>query len=84
MVALKPDILACNSTPAALALQRATSEIPIVFMSVADPVASGLVGSLTHPQANVTGFSNFLSTTAGKLLEFFKSADPRLARGRSH
>lgn len=37
LVALKPDILACNSTPAAQALQRVTSEIPIVFMSVADP-----------------------------------------------
>jgi len=80
LVALKPDLIACNSTPAAQALARATPSIPIVFMSVSDPVASGIVSNLSHPQGNITGVSNYLSATAGKLLELFKTASPNVSR----
>ncbi len=80
LVALKPDLIACNSTPAAQALRKATGETPIVFMSVSDPVASGIVASLSRPQANITGVANYLSATAGKLLEFFKAANPGVKR----
>ena len=80
LVALKPDLIASNSTPAAQALQMTTAEIPIVFMSVSDPVASGIVATLSRPQANLTGVANYLSATAGKLLEFFKTANPGIKR----
>jgi len=80
LVALKPDLIACNSTPAAEALQRATTDIPVLFMSVSDPVASGIVASLAHPQGNLTGLSNYLAATAGKLLELFKTVNPGLTR----
>ena len=49
LIALKPDVLLANSTPATQALQRATSTVPIVFALVLDPVASGLVTNLARP-----------------------------------
>jgi putative ABC transport system substrate-binding protein len=59
LVALQPDIiLAAGSTPATVAVQRETRTIPIVFMNVSDPVASGIVARLDRPDGNVTGFAN--------------------------
>jgi len=55
LVDLKCDVLIGVTAPAALALRRATSTIPIVFVFNARPVASGLVSSLNHPGGNVTG-----------------------------
>ena len=49
LVALQPDIILANSTPATLALQRETWTIPIVFAGVADPVATGIVARLDRP-----------------------------------
>jgi len=74
------DLIACNSTPSTQALQRATKKIPIVFMSVSDPVASDIVTSLGHPTANITGVSNFLPATTGKLLELLKTVAPNTSR----
>jgi putative ABC transport system substrate-binding protein len=56
-VRLKPDVLIGGTTPATLALMRATDSIPIVFFFVSDPVATGLVKSFDHPGGNVTGLS---------------------------
>jgi putative ABC transport system substrate-binding protein len=77
---LNLDLIASNSTPAAQALQRATRDIPVVFMSVSDPVASGIVKSLARPEANITGVSNFLPATSGKLLELLKFVTPNISR----
>ena len=76
---LKPDVLVCHATPPAQALQRATSTIPIVVVSVADPVGSGLVASLGRPGKNITGMSNIASDTGPKQLELLKNVVPKLS-----
>jgi ABC transporter substrate binding protein len=59
LVGLSPDVVVGYATPSVLALQRETSSIPIVFLSVTDPVGQGLVASLAHPGGNITGFAVF-------------------------
>ena len=59
LVGLQPNIIMTNTTPATVALQRETRTIPIVFASVADPVASGIVARLDRPSGNITGFADF-------------------------
>jgi putative ABC transport system substrate-binding protein len=76
LVALAPDVLFANSTPATRALQQATSTIPIVFALVLDPVASGIVTSLARPGGNVTGFTNFEPSMGGKWLGLLKELAP--------
>jgi putative ABC transport system substrate-binding protein len=56
LAALRPDVIACTGTTETRAAQAATLDIPIIFMQVAgDPVAAGLVESISHPGGNVTG-----------------------------
>src|SRR3954454_7908508 len=62
----KPDVLLAHTTANLLALQRATSTIPIIFMIVSDPVAQGFVPSLSRPGGNVTGFAAYEFAIAGK------------------
>jgi putative tryptophan/tyrosine transport system substrate-binding protein len=57
----KVDIIVIVTTPAALAAKQATSVLPIVFVEVGNPILVGLVGSLSRPEANITGFSNMAS-----------------------
>ena len=57
LVGLRPDIILAGTTPATAAFQRETRTIPILFASVGDPVASGLVARLDRPSGNVTGFA---------------------------
>jgi putative ABC transport system substrate-binding protein len=59
LVALKPDVLVGPSPQVALALKSATATIPIVFVAVYDPVAIGLVQSLSRPGANMTGLATY-------------------------
>src|SRR6516225_4900661 len=56
LVALQPDLILSQSTPATAALLQETRVIPIVFTTVADPVGSGFVASLARPGGNATGF----------------------------
>jgi putative ABC transport system substrate-binding protein len=56
LVGLQPDIILTSSTPATAAVQRETRTIPVVFASVADPVASGIVARLDRPSGNNLGF----------------------------
>src|SRR5258708_4577359 len=59
MVALEPEVILVRSNPGVAALRQVTSTIPIVFVSVADPVESGFVESLARPGGNITYFSIF-------------------------
>jgi len=76
LVALKVDVIVATSTPAALAAKQATRTLPIVFIAVADSVASGLVTSLARPGGNVTGLSMLTPELVGKRLELLKQAVP--------
>ena len=69
LVAPKPDIIVAGSTLATVAVQGETRTIPIVFASVGDPVASGIVARLDRPSGNTTGFANFEGSMGGKWLE---------------
>src|SRR6476619_7671504 len=80
LVHLNPDLIVATSTPGTQAAQRATARIPVVFVAVSDPVASGVVANLARPGGNITGVSNFLPSTTAKLIELLKTAAPNLAR----
>jgi ABC-type uncharacterized transport system substrate-binding protein len=80
LVSLKPDVILAHGTPALTALYEATRTIPIVFVSVIDPVGAGTVQSLARPGANITGFSTFEPEIGGKWLELLKEIAPGLKR----
>jgi putative tryptophan/tyrosine transport system substrate-binding protein len=69
LVALRPDVIACTGTSEAKALQSATSEIPVVFLQVADPISSRLVASISRPGGNITGFAQGPQILWSKRLE---------------
>jgi putative tryptophan/tyrosine transport system substrate-binding protein len=80
LVRLGVDVIVAMGTPAALAARRATSSIPIVAVSMADPVADGLIGSLARPGGNVTG-NTFIGPELGpKRLQLLKETFPGAAR----
>jgi putative ABC transport system substrate-binding protein len=68
------------STAPTVALQRETRTIPIVFATVADPVASGIVTRLDRPSGNITGFASYEATLGGKWLELLSEIAPDLKR----
>ena len=74
----RPDVVVTAATPATEALRDEARGVPIVFVQVIDPVGTGLVASLAHPGANITGFSNFEFSMAGKWLELLKEIVPNL------
>jgi len=82
LVRLKVDIIvAAGGDPLVRAAKTATKTIPIVMTGGgADPVEAGLVDSLARPGGNVTGVTNLAPQLAGKRLELFKEAVPKLAR----
>jgi putative ABC transport system substrate-binding protein len=59
LIAIRPDIIVVWANPAAAIVRKATQTIPIVFVSVSDPVGGGFVTNLARPGANITGFQNF-------------------------
>ena len=69
------DLMVGVATPVAMAMQSATSDIPVVFAAVSDPLATGLVDSLEAPGANITGTSDFLDTDAIMNLIFAQNPD---------
>jgi putative tryptophan/tyrosine transport system substrate-binding protein len=80
LVALQPDVMISESTPAAAALQHETRAIPVVFVGVSDPVGSGFVASLARPGGNLTGMLQYESGIMGKWLTMLKEVAPHLAR----
>jgi putative tryptophan/tyrosine transport system substrate-binding protein len=74
LVALKPDVLFATSGATVGALQQATRTVPIVFVTVIDPVGGGWVASLARPGGNATGFGASEFSLSGKWLEL--AADP--------
>jgi putative ABC transport system substrate-binding protein len=81
LVRLKVDLIVATTTPAAAAAKNATATIPIVMVSVGDPVGLGLIASLARPGGNVTGqaFSAGMEIY-GKQLELLKEAVPKVRR----
>jgi putative tryptophan/tyrosine transport system substrate-binding protein len=80
LISLAPDVIVAHGTPALTALHRATRTIPVVFVSVIDPVGAGYVQSLALPGGNITGFSTFEPEIGGKWLELLKEIAPGLSR----
>ena len=80
LVASAPDVIVANPTPIVAALKQATRTIPIVFALVSDPVSSGFVESWAQPGRNITGFTSFESSMAGKWLQALKQMAPRVTQ----
>lgn len=80
LAALKVDVILVTAPPAALAARAATTAIPIVFTTVADPVGNGLAKSLSRPGGNATGLSTLNVELAAKRLELLKETLPKAAR----
>ena len=78
--ALQPDVILAHGTPATAALQRETRTIPIVFVTVTDPVGDGFVAGLPHPGENITGFLTSESAITAKMFELLTEIAPGLKR----
>ena len=80
LVGQQPDIILASGAAATAAVQRETRTIPIVFVNVVDPVASGLVARLNRPGGNITGFGGLEASLGGKWLELLSEIAPGLKR----
>jgi putative ABC transport system substrate-binding protein len=80
LVGLKVDVIVTLAPPASVAAKKATATIPIVFVAIGDPVASGLVESLGRPGGNLTGTTRMLSEMTAKHVQLLKEAAPALSR----
>jgi putative ABC transport system substrate-binding protein len=77
---LRVDVIVAVSTPDALAAKKATGVIPIVFVTAADPVDSGLVTGIARPGRNVTGLSLLAPEIVPRQLQTLKEAVPKTSR----
>ena len=80
VVALAPDAVVASSNILIAPLSKTTSTIPIVMLQVVDPVGSGYVESMARPGGNMTGFSQFEYSLAGKWLDLLMEIAPRTSR----
>src|SRR5215510_1954531 len=80
LVDLRPDVIVAHSSPVVATLLGQTRNIPIVFVSISDPIGEGFVASFAHPGGNVTGFTNFESSMTGKWVELLKDVAPEITR----
>ena len=80
LVNLQPDLIVGHSTPVVAALQHEATQIPIVFVTVSDPVGSGFVASLPRPGGNMTGFINIEDSLGGKWIELLREVAPGIRR----
>lgn len=77
---LDVDVIVALTNPAAHAAKQATATIPIVMISVDDPVGTGLIASLAHPIGNMTGVADYALDLVPKRLELLKAAVPTASR----
>jgi putative ABC transport system substrate-binding protein len=80
LVDLRPDVILARATPSVAALVQFTRTIPIVFVSVSDPIGQGFVTSLARPGGNITGFTAFEFSIGGKLMQTLKEIAPSVQR----
>jgi putative ABC transport system substrate-binding protein len=80
LVALAPDVILATTGATVGALQQASRSVPIVFVTVIDPVGGGWVASLARPGGNATGFATYEFSMGGKWLELLKEIAPRVKR----
>lgn len=80
LVKRKVDVIVVEGAPAAIAAKRATTTIPIVMALVGDPVGIGVIQSLAHPGANITGLTNQTVDLYAKRLQLLKEALPKASR----
>src|SRR5262249_54087099 len=80
LVGLPVNVIVVTSSQAASAAKRATRTIPIVLVTVADPVGTGLVASLAKPGGNVTGVSSAHEDFSAKLVGFLREVVPSASR----
>ena len=80
LVQLKVDVVVVTNPPSIRAAKEATKSIPIVMVTTADPVATGIVDSLARPGGNITGLTRLTRELSGKRLELLKEAVPGISR----
>jgi len=80
LVALKPDVIIAEATPAVAAAQRATLTIPIIMSPSSDPIGSGFVESFAKPGGNITGVANMFADLTAKTLDIIRLVFPKLQR----
>jgi putative tryptophan/tyrosine transport system substrate-binding protein len=80
LVALAPDVILASASAAMGSLQQATRTVPIVFVSIVDPVGAGFAESLARPGGNATGFMSYEYSLSGKWLELLKEIAPSVTR----
>ena len=80
LIALQPDVILAGGTAAVAALRQSTFSIPIVFTQVPDPIEVGLVTSVAHPGGNISGFTNFEPSVAGKWPQALKELRPDISQ----
>src|SRR5262244_1004657 len=80
LIDLKVDVLLVGGTVSTQSAMKASRSVPIVFTTVGDAVASGIVASLARPGGNVTGLASFTFELGGKQLELLQTAVPKLSR----
>jgi putative tryptophan/tyrosine transport system substrate-binding protein len=79
LIAAKVNVIVTAGTPAALAVKKATTTVPLVMVAVGDPVGTGLVPSLARPGGNLTGLSSIAPDLEGKRLDILREVVPTLS-----
>ena len=80
LVQLKADVILASPSRVVIPLQQETRTIPIVFVTVSDPIGQGIVDNLARPTGNTTGFSNLEFSLIGKWIQILKKAAPKITR----
>ena len=80
LLALKVDVIVSSGTPSAVAARKATREIPILIVTVGDPVGSGLAATLRRPGGNVTGLTSLTTELYTKRLDLLRQILPGMRR----
>jgi putative tryptophan/tyrosine transport system substrate-binding protein len=80
LLGLGPDLMVSNSNLVTAILQSEVRGIPLLFVSVSDPIGSGFVTDLARPTGNVTGFANFQPSMGSKWLELLRQIAPQADR----